>query len=807
MIKKIAISLILISLPIKAMATQVFLTSGSSWTVPSDWNSSVSTIEVIGAGGGGSSGNTSNSGGGGGGGGAYSRIINLPLTIGASVQYQVGTGGAIGSGNGGVNGSTGTDTWFNGSTLALSTVGAKGGFGGVLGSSITGGLASLGFGTTKFSGGFGTRGSTNAFQAGGGGGGAGGSFGAGQDGGIVPPGQAGGAGGGGAGGGTAGGSPSGVTNGGTGGNGHGGSGGGAGGAVNVGGSTGTATTGGGGGGGGNNASGAAGGTGNEFDSSHGSGGGGSGAGGGPAFIGGGGGLYGGGGAGGSGASSGNSGNGGAGANGVIAITYTPLNQALTAGVASLTGRGTTSASFSATDASGGTVTYTYQWKRRVAAAGSYGNVTGATTKTLSDTGLTPGTSYFYKLTYTDSGGGSVDSNEVGVRTWDSVSNTSIFFSPYNWYSDGTGSLQSNNVNAGSSATVSANTGAYFKTKVTFTVATSSIVLQLDTTSLQTLTASKCPTIYYRVYTSNLTPALWSTQLLAYSASTTSVTLGSGLSAGTYFVDVVFKSVDLTLDGSNVRWSTPGPRLSIKIVGLDTSETGTLSAPTLRSKNMIIFGDSITEAAASESNSTANAGNDTTHGMAWIVAQAFDAEFGIVGYGGSGYIQGINNVAASSSTPCLFNSTDANQFYNKYFGSNSRLVAGSFSPTPDFILVHDGFNDAGSLAASDVTNALNALRTAAGNNTWIFATSSNQGTNGNASKIQTGVANVTLTTRTKYVAPTQMFTPGTASLYSNDAVSSGAHSNQLGHAIMAGEIIKQAQSSMGTSGTKGYTFVK
>lgn len=47
--------LLLITFPLHAFAaTQIFLTAttSSTWTVPSDWNSSNNTIEVIGAGGG-----------------------------------------------------------------------------------------------------------------------------------------------------------------------------------------------------------------------------------------------------------------------------------------------------------------------------------------------------------------------------------------------------------------------------------------------------------------------------------------------------------------------------------------------------------------------------------------------------------------------------------------------------------------------------------------------------------------------------------------------------------------------------------
>ena len=97
------------------MATVIFLKSGTSWTVPNDWNSLNNTIECIGGGGAGSG------SGGGGGGGAYSKKNNLTLSPGASITYAVGSGGAS-TGAGG-------DTWFNGASLAASSVGANGGAG------------------------------------------------------------------------------------------------------------------------------------------------------------------------------------------------------------------------------------------------------------------------------------------------------------------------------------------------------------------------------------------------------------------------------------------------------------------------------------------------------------------------------------------------------------------------------------------------------------------------------------------------------------------------------------------------------
>jgi hypothetical protein len=59
------------------------LGSGSSWSVPADWNNSNNVIECIGGGAGGSRGAA-------GGGGAYSRATNAGLPMGRTVAYNIG---------------------------------------------------------------------------------------------------------------------------------------------------------------------------------------------------------------------------------------------------------------------------------------------------------------------------------------------------------------------------------------------------------------------------------------------------------------------------------------------------------------------------------------------------------------------------------------------------------------------------------------------------------------------------------------------------------------------------------------------
>jgi hypothetical protein len=149
----------------------VFLTTTGallSWMVADSWNDADNSIETIAGGGAGFQGTSE--GGRGGGGGAYSRVNNLNLTPGASVSYRVGAGGAASGGNG-------EDTWFNGASLAASSVGAKAGTGATgRTSGGVGGQAASGIGTTKNSGGNGGNGGNfddNTTGAGGGGGAAG----------------------------------------------------------------------------------------------------------------------------------------------------------------------------------------------------------------------------------------------------------------------------------------------------------------------------------------------------------------------------------------------------------------------------------------------------------------------------------------------------------------------------------------------------------------------------------------------------------------------------------------------------------
>lgn len=102
------------------MTTTIVLTSGTTWTAPSDWNSACNNIECYGA--------ASY------GGGAYAKITNLSLTPGTSYPISIGAGSI---------GGTATDTYL----VNTSTVMAKGAVG------ATGGQLSSSVGSVKYSGG------------------------------------------------------------------------------------------------------------------------------------------------------------------------------------------------------------------------------------------------------------------------------------------------------------------------------------------------------------------------------------------------------------------------------------------------------------------------------------------------------------------------------------------------------------------------------------------------------------------------------------------------------------------------------
>lgn len=94
-----------------------------------------------------------------------------------------------------------------------------------------------------------------------------------------------------------------------------------------------------------------------------------------------------------------------------------VSSALSAGTASVSFAAKTKLFLTASAPIGGTPPYTYQWSRSTT-SGAETAVTGLTTQTVTDTGLTAGTPYYYKVSATDSAGtpATVTSAEIGTST-------------------------------------------------------------------------------------------------------------------------------------------------------------------------------------------------------------------------------------------------------------------------------------------------------------------------------------------------------------------------------------------------------
>jgi hypothetical protein len=144
--------------------TYITTTATTSYTTPSTWTNG-NIIECVGGGGGGANGPSGSSGGTGGGGGGYAKGPALNISASTTITINIGTGGG--------QNADGGNTYFNGTSLATSSVGASNGGRGFPNSTTVGlgGQASSAKGSTlAFNGG---NGGARTYGGGGGGGAAG----------------------------------------------------------------------------------------------------------------------------------------------------------------------------------------------------------------------------------------------------------------------------------------------------------------------------------------------------------------------------------------------------------------------------------------------------------------------------------------------------------------------------------------------------------------------------------------------------------------------------------------------------------
>jgi hypothetical protein len=366
--------------------------------------------------------------------------------------------------------------------------------------------------------------------------------------------------------------------------------------------------------------------------------------------------------------------------------------ALAAGAASTTSTASSSATVTATDASGGTTPIAYQWYRSTA-SGTLGTaVSGATSRNLTDTGLSPSTAYYYTLRYTDAAAASVESNQIVATTSAPVvTGVTIPVNDPNWYRVPLGYRINGSVSA------IANTEGNESVLVVGPTTTGQ--LRVNTAGLSTTGKVR---IAYSVDGGPYT-------IVDLTSSTTVVNMLVGGALGTH----TFRWKSIAIEGGTIdRWATPAMALVETSFGADTGAASIAYTPHT-DKLMLVYGDSLMESARmNDTTDTVTSMNASLH-MPNGLAEAFNAAVAIRAIGGGGWY-----LPGSGGTPPLFRvGDDVNSMWNKYSAGQSMLVGGLYSTQPDYIVVAHGYNDGTQTDANvraSVAGWLAAVRAAAPN---------------------------------------------------------------------------------------------
>lgn len=276
-----------------------------------------------------------------------------------------------------------------------------------------------------------------------------------------------------------------------------------------------------------------------------------------------------------------------------------------------------------------------------------------------------------------------------------VTNAAILWSPGNWYSNGSGSFQPNNVLPSSTYALSNTPGAYFRTVINST-GSGLIAVTIDTTILTGITAGSTPVIAYSIDTN-----AWTTVQLTASSAPTTINLVTGLSAGAHTLELYFMAVDLTSTTSmGDRWNNPVTNFSgVKILYFTIDTGSTLSAPVTRPYRAIWFGDSTLEAAENVSSALTVGGQDAGQGYGYVSMLGLNAEIGLVGNASQGYAH-----TGSGNFPALYNAPQSSSSWPYYFSGASRL-----GQPLDWVICNHGIN--GTVTSATVQGWITQVRAA------------------------------------------------------------------------------------------------
>ncbi len=276
-----------------------------------------------------------------------------------------------------------------------------------------------------------------------------------------------------------------------------------------------------------------------------------------------------------------------------------------------------------------------------------------------------------------------------------VTDASVYFSPYNTYSDGEGSLGANSVRAGSTYVQWINPGAYFKAGFTG----SSFRVRIDTTAA---TKGVMPKVQW-----SLDNAPLQTRFLARGDDR--IEIASHLDPQQPHSLVFYLSAT---DGYVDRWA--GPVQSLKITGLDVDPGATALPPSgpvaIEPRRALLFGDSITEGmwlwGDSKDASMAVTYDDASNAWPAILAEVLDAEYGVCGFGKQSWTRPTPDIPPLPQSWALF------------FKGHSRLIGGKLQPRPDYVFVNMGTNDSVDLVAA-AAGWLRTIRAALERDTPLF----------------------------------------------------------------------------------------
>lgn len=322
-----------------------------------------------------------------------------------------------------------------------------------------------------------------------------------------------------------------------------------------------------------------------------------------------------------------------------------------------------------------------------------------------------------------------------------VTDANMFFSPYNWKKSGSTYAQTNNA------------GAYFKTKFTGT----SCTLNVDVSPIGGTSAGDFPVIEWKVDAGS-----W--QRVQLTSTTTTISLATGLSAGTHSLEVHCVGTGYAED----LWIAPV--MVLRVTGLTIDAGATTAAPTLRTKRMFVVGDSHLaglELLGTPAN-LANSNARLAYGA--LIAGSLDAEYGSVGFSSQGYTQG-----GTGSVPALTSAWDL------YWSGNSRLVSAKLSPIPDYVFSGHGHNDSGGSSgtvSTAVATFISGIRAAVNSTTPIFICSPPN--HGAMVGISGGV--------TAAADSFAMLVDTGVNYLSNPTYTSGGHLSQAGHVAYSNDIL-------------------